>query len=106
MRRRPRVLATSRIREKTRGLRVVSCGPSIVMMEAAEHGDGGDRTGEWGPDPLGGNRGLLPDSLVRPSRVEVAQCVFGEDVSKVQVRQDDQMVEALAADTPQKSFAH
>jgi hypothetical protein len=46
---------------ETRGLRAISSGPSIVMMEAAEHGDG-DAV------PLGGalrrDRGQLVDPVL------------------------------------------
>ena len=41
-----------------------------------------------------------------PSRVEVAQRVFGKDVAQVLLGEDDQAIEALAAHAPEKSLAH
>ena len=53
---------------ETRGLRAVSCGPSIVVMEATEHWEGHDV-------PLGralcGDGGQLVDPLVRARGVVV-----------------------------------
>ena len=76
------------------------------MVQSSEHGGGGDRTGERGSDVLGGNRNALPDPLVRPSRIEVAPCVFAKDVPKMRLGQDDDVIEALAPDAPEKSLAH
>jgi hypothetical protein len=53
------------------------------MVKSSEHGDGRDRAGERGSITLGGDRSPLPDPQVRTSRVEVAQCVLGEDVAKM-----------------------
>jgi hypothetical protein len=53
------------------------------MVKSSEYGHGRDRAGERDSVTLGGNRSPLPDPLVRPSRVEVAQCVFSEDVPEI-----------------------
>lgn len=78
---------------------------AVVMMKAAEHGDGTDGTGEPGLRPFGEGRNPLADPLVGPSAVEVAQCVLPEDMAQMPLRQDDHVIEALAADAPQKSLA-
>jgi hypothetical protein len=48
----------------------------------------------------------LADPLMGPSRVEVSQRVFGEDVLQVPLGEDDQVIEALAAHAAEKSLAH
>jgi hypothetical protein len=59
-------------------------------MKSCEHGGGRDRPAERrGSDVLGGDRSALPDALVRPSRVELAPCVFAEDVPKMCLGQDE-----------------
>src|SRR5580658_1062198 len=83
-----------------------SCRHAIVMMKPAEHGDRGDRAGELRTDAFIGDGNPLADPLVGSRRVEVPQCVFNEDLLKVWLGQDDQVVEALAPDAPQKPFAH
>jgi len=79
---------------------------AVVMMKAAEHGDGLDRASKVGSGAFRADRNLLADALVRPSRVEVAQGILGEDIPQVPLRQDDHVVEALAADATQEAFAH
>ncbi len=74
-------------------------------MQPAEHGERRDRFGET-RDAFTRDRKPLADPLVGPSRVEVAQCVFSKNVPEVRLGQDDQVIEAFAADAPQKSFAH
>ena len=49
-------------------------------MQPAEHGDRRDRAGYLGLAAVSGEPKLLADPLVGPSRVEVAQCVFGQDL--------------------------
>ncbi len=91
--------------------RSLGCPPAsgsgaVVMMKAAEHGDGLDRASKLGSGAFRADRSLLADALVRPSRVEVAQGILGEEIPQVPLRQDDHVVEALAADATQEAFAH
>ena len=53
---------------------------AVVVMQPAEHGDRRDRAGDLGLGAASGERKPLADPLVRPNRVEVAQCVFGQDL--------------------------
>src|ERR1019366_168964 len=66
---------------ETRRLRALSCGPSIIVMDAAEHWEGDDVS-------LGRalcmDRRSLPEPLVRPSVVVVAD-VLGNDAVEVPV---------------------
>jgi hypothetical protein len=55
-----------------------------------------DRARERGSHTLGGNRSPLPDPLVRPSRVEVAQRVFGEETAS----EDRETTSCSAASPP------
>ena len=82
------------------------CRRAIVAVQPAEEGDRRDRAGEPGSRALARDRNLLTDPLVRPSRVEVAQCVFSEDMLQVCFSKDHNMIEAFASNTPEKSFAH
>ena len=75
-------------------------------MQPAEHGDRRDRAGEPGSDPFARERKPLVDPLVGPSRGEVAQCAFSDNLLQVRLGQDDQVIEAFAPDAPQKAFAH
>jgi hypothetical protein len=74
-----------------------SCRRAVVVMQPAEHGDRRDRAGEPGSDPFARERDPLVDPLVGPSRVEVAQCVFSDDLLQVRLGQDDQVIEAFRA---------
>jgi hypothetical protein len=58
---------------------------ALVMTKPAEQRNRGDRAGELGSEVFSGDQDLLADPLVRPCRVEVAQCVFSEDMPKVQL---------------------
>src|ERR1019366_967158 len=60
-----------------------SCRRAVVVMQPAEHGDRRDRAGEPGSDAFARERGPLADPLVGPSRVEVAPCVFSDDLLQV-----------------------
>ncbi len=82
------------------------CCRAIVAVQPAEEGDRRNRAGEPGSDALARDRNLLTDPLVRPSRVEVAQGVFGEDMLQMCLSKDHDMIEAFASDTPEKAFAH
>jgi hypothetical protein len=53
---------------------------------------------------VSGERKPLADPLVGPSRVEVAQCVFSDDLLQVRLGQDDQVIEAFAPEAPQKGI--
>jgi hypothetical protein len=83
-----------------------SCRHPVVMMKPTEHGQRRDRPDEAGSDAFTGDRNSLADPLVGPSGVEVAQRVVGKDVAQVRLGEDDQVIEALAADASQKPFAH
>jgi hypothetical protein len=61
----------------------LSCCRPVVVVQPAEHRDLSDRTGEPGGGRFTGYRRPLGDPLVRPSRVEVAQGVFSEDVPQM-----------------------
>jgi hypothetical protein len=95
------VLATSRTRENSR-LRAGSCGPSILVMQAAEHWEGDDV-------PLGralrGDLGLLMDPLVRADSVVVAD-VLGDDALEVPGVEYENVVEAFATQRAEEALAH
>ena len=78
-----------------------SCGPSILVMEAAEHGEGDDV-------PLGRavrrDRGLLTDPLVRARGVVVAD-VLGDDALEVPGVEHKNVVEAFAAQRTEEALA-
>lgn len=57
-------------------------------MQGAEDGNRGDRVGEPSWDTFTRDRNPLVDPLVGPSRVEVAECVLGEDALQVRLRID------------------
>ena len=86
---------------ETRELRAVSCGLSIVVMEATEHWEGHDV-------PLGtalcGDRSPLVNPLVRARGVVVAD-VLGDDALEVPAVQHENVVEALATQRPEKALA-
>jgi hypothetical protein len=70
------------------------------VVEPAEHGKRLDWASERSRVAFTRNRNSLADPLVGPSRVEVAQRVFGEDVLQVPLGEDDQVIEALASHAP------
>ena len=71
-------------------------------MQPTEHGQRRDRPDEAGPEAFTRDRNPLADPLVGPSVVEVAQRVIGEDALQVRLGEDDQVIEALAADASQE----
>jgi hypothetical protein len=75
-------------------------------VQPAEEGDRRDRASEPDWSAFARDRNLLTDPLVRPSRLEVAQGVFSEDMLQMCFSKDHNMIEAFASDTPEKSFAH
>jgi hypothetical protein len=79
----------------------VSCGPSVVMMEATEHGEGNDVALGRAVRRDGGQ---LVDPLVRARGVVVAD-VFGDDAVEVSAVEDENMVEAVATQGAQKALA-
>ncbi len=56
---------------------------AVIVVEPAEHGERRNWAGDPGPDAFTRNRNALADPLMGPSRVEVAQRVFGQDVVQV-----------------------
>ncbi len=72
------------------------------MVEPAESGKRPDLAAEPDRDAFTRNRNALADPLVGPSRVEVAQRVFGKDVVEVPLGEDDQVIKALAAHAPEE----
>jgi hypothetical protein len=72
-----------------------SCRHAIVVVQPAEHGNRRDRCGEAGSDVFARDRNPLTDPLVRPSRVEVAQGVFGEDMLQMCLSKDHDVIETF-----------
>jgi hypothetical protein len=76
----------------------------IIMVQTAEHGDVHDlsiaarrvRRAEWDK---------LTDPLMRPSAVEIRETVFAQDALQVALTEHNDVVQALAANAAQKSFA-
>jgi len=81
------------------------CG-AIVMVKPAEHRYADDtcRISSRFEHALHGNS--LPNSLMRPREVEVAEAALPDYSLEVALAQDDHVIEALAADAPKESFAH
>src|SRR5665811_1533370 len=95
----PTVLATSFVRADRMTLR----GPAIVVMEAAEHrGRVDSAVVVVIRRPV---RDALTDSLMRPSSVEIDR-VLGCDLAQMVFAGQEHMVEGLAAQAADKSFAN
>jgi hypothetical protein len=72
-------------------------------METAKHGDGHDLSAA----ARGGraDRDALTDPLMRPSAIEIREAVFSQSALEVARTEHDNVVQALAANTAQKSLA-
>jgi hypothetical protein len=95
------VLATSRIRENSRP-RAGSCGPSILVMQATEQGEGDDVPLSGA---LRGDGRLLVDPLVRAGSVVVAE-VLGDDALEVPGVEYENVVEAFATQRAEEALTH
>jgi hypothetical protein len=62
-----------------------SRGRAVLMVEASEHGDRRDRAGERASNAFDSDRSPLTDPLVRTNPIEVAQCIFSEDVVEMRL---------------------
>ena len=75
-------------------------------MKSPEHGNGDD-AGCVGSrlDHLRG-RQALSDPLVRPCDIEIVEAVLLQHVLEVPLAEDDNVIEAVAPDAPEKSLAN
>src|SRR5690606_39179870 len=76
----------------------------IVVMEPSEHRKRDDTSAGTGASRGGRNRDTLPEPLVRPACVEVRD-VLEQYGSQVTFPEDDDEVEAFAADAAEEALA-